>query len=332
MANSGWRLLLLLGATPAALTFLIRLFVPESQRWEREQARGQTSNWATVDLLGVLVGCAAAILIIGLWLIELPFIFRLVGTALCLTVVTIGYLYPIVRFLQRSAGSQPAEGRSSGPMIRTLLLGACLSGVALLATWGSIQWAPTWADQVVQREARALQDSAVGPATMQIKLDKSPRPEAKAYTQIWSALGAVLGCIGAALLCDRVGRRIAYFLLCVAALASTLFFYLGNRTFDAQFLASVFVAGAFSASFYGWLPLYLPELFPTRLRAIGQGFSFNFGRILAAIGVLQATPLMKALGGQDDYAVPCSILSCIYVVGMVIIWFAPETRGKPLPE
>jgi hypothetical protein len=73
-------------------------------------------------------------------------------------------------------------------------------------------------------------------------------------------------------------------------------------------------------------------LFPTRLRATGQGFSFNFGRVLAAIGVLQQAPLMLLLGGKDDYAVPCSILSCIYVVGVVIIWFAPETRGKPLPE
>jgi MFS transporter, SHS family, sialic acid transporter len=121
-------------------------------------------------------------------------------------------------------------------------------------------------------------------------------------------------------------------LLCVSALASTLFFYQCNHVFGWQFLASVFVAGGLSASFYGWLPLYLPELFPTRLRAIGQGFSFNFGRVLAAIGVLQAAPLMKLLGGKDDYALPCSILSCIYVVGMVIIWFAPETRGKPLPE
>jgi SHS family sialic acid transporter-like MFS transporter len=87
-----------------------------------------------------------------------------------------------------------------------------------------------------------------------------------------------------------------------------------------------------SASFYGWLPLYLPELFPTRLRAIGQGFSFNFGRVLAAVGVLQSKNIMDLLGGAHDYAKPCSILACIYVVGMVIIWFAPETRGKPLPE
>jgi MFS family permease len=319
MANSGWRLLLLLGATPAVLTFLIQLFVPESERWKHEKQRGTTSHWATVDLLGVLVGSSGAVLIIYLWLNDLPILFQIAGTLLGLVVVTVGYLYPIVRFLKRSEAAPAGAPQSTGPMVRTLLLGACLSGVALLATWGSIQWAPTWADQVVQRQAREV------PGT-------PPMPQAKAYTQFFSAFGAIIGCVLGALLGDWVGRRMAYMLLCGSALASTLFFYQGNTTFGWQFLASVFVAGGLSASFYGWLPLYLPELFPTRLRATGQGFSFNFGRVLAAIGVLQAAPLMQLLGGKDDYAVPCSILSCIYVVGMVIIWFAPETRGKPLPE
>ena len=53
-----------------------------------------------------------------------------------------------------------------------------------------------------------------------------------------------------------------------------------------------FLAGTLTASFYGWLPLYLPELFRTNVRATGQGFGFNFGRILAAIGVLQVGNLL----------------------------------------
>jgi hypothetical protein len=92
---------------------------------------------------------------------------------------------------------------------------------------------------------------------------------------------------------------------------------------------AIFLAGGFSAAFYGWLPLYLPELFPTRVRATGQGFGFNFGRILAAIGVLQVPALM---GKPPDYARACSLLALIYVAGVFLIWLAPETRGKPLPE
>jgi hypothetical protein len=100
----------------------------------------------------------------------------------------------------------------------------------------------------------------------------------------------------------------------------------------------VFVAGGVTASFYGWLPLYLPELFPTRVRATGQGFGFNFGRILAAVGALQTGVLFKVdipLGSHvlpAGYPSACSIMGLIYLVGVAIIWLAPETRGRPLPE
>jgi MFS transporter, SHS family, sialic acid transporter len=116
----------------------------------------------------------------------------------------------------------------------------------------------------------------------------------------------------------------------VLALAACLWFFLGNDRFGTMFLVSVFLAGGMSATFYGWLPLYLPELFPTPVRATGQGFSFNFGRIIAAIGALQMPNLMRQF--DNNYPEACSIMSLIYVVGMVIIWWAPETKGKPLPE
>ena len=86
--------------------------------------------------------------------------------------------------------------------------------------------------------------------------------------------------------------------------------------------------GAVTASFYGWLPLYLPELFPTSIRATGQGFGFNFGRVIAAIGVLQLGNL-KTLFAVSGHVF--AMLAAIYVVGLVLIWFAPETKGKALP-
>jgi hypothetical protein len=88
--------------------------------------------------------------------------------------------------------------------------------------------------------------------------------------------------------------------------------------------------GLVTAAFYGWLPLYLPELFPTRVRATGQGISFNFGRILAAIGALQTGALLRSLGGS--YPQACTLVSLIYLVGAIIIWWAPETKDRPLPE
>jgi MFS family permease len=306
--HSGWRILMLLGAAPALLTFFIRIFVPESERWLNERERGATSHWATRDLLAVLVGACGALAIIYLWVEDLPLAVRLGGSAAALAVTTLGYIYPILRFLQRAGASLGDKGGAWSDTIRRTLLGACLSGVALLGTWASIQWAPVWADQLAGKEF----------------------PQAKAYTQICSALGAVVGTVIAAFLGDWVGRRVSYALLCLSSLVSALVFFRLNDRVDGWFLASAFLAGGCTASFYGWLPLYLPELFPTGVRATGQGFSFNFGRILAAIGVLQTGTLMGLFEG--GYPEACSVMSLIYLVGLVLIWFAPETRGKPLPD
>ena len=309
VANSGWRLLLIFGAAPALLTFLIRLFVPESERWLHERSAGATSHWAARDLLGVLIGGIGPLLMMYLWAVKHPLELRIAGSLFGLGLTVVGYLYPVVRYLQRSgAASAALAGQWRQPLWR-MLLGASLSGVALLGTWGSLQWAPAWADQLTQGR----------------------EPNAKAYMQLAAGSGAILGTIAAALVGNWIGRRVTYALLCLLSLGSALLLFRGNTAFDAMFLFSVFLAGGCTASFYGWLPLYLPELFATRLRATGQGFAFNFGRILAAMGALQTGYLMNDVFA-GSYPQACSVMSLIYLVGFVIIWFAPETHGQPLPD
>jgi MFS family permease len=183
-----------------------------------------------------------------------------------------------------------------------------LAGVALLGTWGAIQWAPRWATQ----------------------LEPDPSKYAKEYTQICTAFGAIVATVIAALAAGRFGRRITYTVLCLGSIASALLLYQGNDTFGPMFLFCSFLAGGITAAFYGWYPLYLPELFPTAVRATGQGFSYNFGRILAAIGGLQTANLMRAFDGSFPKA--GSVLTAIYLIGVVIVWLGPETKGKPLPE
>jgi SHS family sialic acid transporter-like MFS transporter len=100
--------------------------------------------------------------------------------------------------------------------------------------------------------------------------------------------------------------------------------------YGALFQLMVFLVGVATASFYGWLPLYLPELFPTAVRATGQGFCFNFGRILAAVGALQMGRLLQLY--QGSYARAGASITLIYTIGLVMIWFAPETKGKGLPN
>ena len=330
-ASSGWRVLMLAGAVPALLTFLIRLFVPESGRWEAEKRKGSTSHWQTVDLLGVLVGATAACALIALWAVnDIPGVVRIVGSVGLISIVTAGFLYPIVRYIRRAEAAAdgrptadhlpiPAEELSAGTptverpvaalraTVTRLLLAAALSGVALLGTWGSTQQAPTYAD----------------------KMTNGQKPEAKAYTQAAAAFGASIGCVLAALAGGWLGRRVTYALLCIGSMVSIAGLYQLNTEYGPMFLWWAFLAGTITAAFYGWLPLYLPELFRTKIRATGQGFGFNFGRILAAIGVLQLPVAMKQL----DVGLPgaCTAMSAIYLVGLGLIWLAPETKGKPLP-
>ena len=307
--NKGWRLLMMFGAVPGLLTLFIRFWVPESEKWETERARGATSHWATIDLLAVLVGALAACGIIGLWAWPLPLAVRIAGTLAGLVVVTGGYLYPVILYLRRATRVEEPHAVGQGTLGK-MLLAACLSGVALLGTWGTVQQAPPWSGSLLEAPASAA-----------------------SQVQIWSALGAVVGTILAALVADLLGRRVTYSLLCLGSLGIIPALFLGSETFNVRFLAVVFLAGAITAAFYGWLPLYLPELFRTRVRATGQGFGFNFGRVIAAIGVLQLGNLKATLApsGWTDAQV-YSVLACIYLVGMVLIWLAPETKGKPLPE
>jgi MFS family permease len=182
----GWRFLMISGALPALLVFFIRLFVPESRKWEHEKARGATSHWSNGDLLGVTTGAWRPSRLSGA---GRP---RAQGRAR--------------RPSSRSPASPPRYGDfCSGAalsdardrrrfarartrkriVIKHMLLGAGLAGVALLGTWGSIQWAPRWAFQ----------------------LEPDPSRFSREYTQIASALGAILFPILAGVVAGKFGRR-----------------------------------------------------------------------------------------------------------------------------
>jgi MFS family permease len=314
LRNSAWRFLMITGAFPALLIFFIRLFVPESAKWEEEHATGKTANWNNSDLIGVMIGCLAAIGIIFIWspvAKDLPAILAFAVTLVGLGVALAGFLYPVRRYLSRTiaAGSlSPADG---SVVIWRMLFGATLAGIALLGTWGSIQWAPRWAGE--------LQPDTV-----------DQKYYAAALTQIATATGAIISTILAAMAAGRFGRRPTYAVLCLGSFVTAVFFYRFHDTFGPQFLMAAFLAGGMTAAFYGFFPLYFPELFPTAVRATGQGFAFNFGRILAAIGGLQTANLMGFF--DNSFPKAGSLLAGIYLLGIFVIWLGPETKGRELPN
>lgn len=222
-------------------------------------------------------------------------------------------------------GRSPVIEIFSPRLLKTTILAIILASIPLIGTWAAVSgWTPPWAEQM--REFQLSQAATtLDPAEI-----KNQAAQSKAAIQILLAMGAIFGGFVAPVVAGRVGRRPAYFGLCLASLASCAWLY---RTFDAitpTFYLATALVGVVTAAFYGWLPLYLPEIFPTRVRATGQGLSYNFGRILAAVGTLHMAELVRELGG--DYASAGASITLIYAIGLVVIWFAPETKGRPLPE
>ncbi|HYT62109.1 MAG TPA: MFS transporter [Haliangiales bacterium] len=208
----------------------------------------------------------------------------------------------------RKGAAQPVKEIFRAGLRKSTLLAIAFASIALIGTWGSVQWLPLWADQ----------------------LTGGTMPQAKANTQILSGLGAVTGCLLGGIFGGGIGRRPAFFSLCLLSLFLCGFLFRAVDQYGVLFLFMVFLVGSATAAFYGWFPLYLPELFPTRVRATGQGVSYNSGRILAAVGALTQGQLVSYYGGS--YARAGAVITLIYLFGLVLIWFAPETRGKPLPE
>ncbi|MBN2580917.1 MAG: MFS transporter [Pirellulales bacterium] len=224
----------------------------------------------------------------------------------------------VILFLPESArwkesvkkkAAQPLRELFSPRLIRPVLLGILFSSIPLIGTWGAVTaFMPSWVDQLVGPE----------------------NPHAKGTVLCIVSLGAIVGCFLGPLVGAKFGRRPAYFGLCLFSFIVVEALFFGMKSYNGLFLVMAGLAGCATASFYGWLPLYLPELFPTRVRATAQGVCYNSGRIFAAVGSLTTGQLLAIFHGS--YAQACAAVCFVYLIGMAAIWLAPETKGKPLPE
>jgi MFS family permease len=128
-------------------------------------------------------------------------------------------------------------------------------------------------------------------------------------------------------LMDALGRKpvtIAFFV--VAFLMTPVLFFV---TSDLKLLLLLATVNAFfSNGQYTWMPVWLPELYPTRMRATALAFAFNAPRFIAFLGPLLAGTMITEFGGFGRAAM---VLASIYVVGIIATLFLPETKGNPLP-
>jgi MFS family permease len=141
-------------------------------------------------------------------------------------------------------------------------------------------------------------------------------------------LGALIGFASFGFLADAFGRKPTTILYYVMCLILTPVVYLWVKDIHLLLLAFA-VYGFFIQGCFSWTPIWLPELFPTRMRATAAGFIFNAPRLISAIAPLAAGTIIVGLGG---YGRAATIIGMFYILGLITVPFLPETRGKPLPE
>jgi MFS family permease len=160
----------------------------------------------------------------------------------------------------------------------------------------------------------------------------------KGIASMMMNLGAAFGMYGFAILAQRTGRKPAFLVCFLAAAGSTAgVFYFLDEYHEVFWMIPLM--GFCMLSLFAGYAIYFPELFPTHLRSTGTSFCYNVGRFVAAagpalLGLLIGMYAKTAESG--DAAAPlryAGLTMCaIFLLGLVVLPFAPETKGQPLPE
>jgi MFS family permease len=153
-------------------------------------------------------------------------------------------------------------------------------------------------------------------------------PQWSAWAGLTTSVCGVLGFISLGFLADAFGRKPTAMLFYFMCLILTPMVYLwAQDVYGLLFCVGVF--GFFSLGIWAWAPIWLPELFPTRMRATAVAFSFNAPRFISCVGPLIAGTLIVSLGG---YGPAATIVGLFFILGLVAAPFLPETNGTRLPE
>lgn len=165
-------------------------------------------------------------------------------------------------------------------------------------------------------------------------LPETEKTKLKSRALILQQIGAFLGIWCFTLLAARVGRRASFLIsFIVAWLCVLLTFFTFQTASQIWYLWPILGFGTLAP--FGGFAIYLPELFPTRLRTTGTGFCYNVGRYLSAFGPLFLGQLGVALDGKFEipgFRLAAMIVASAYFLGMLILIWAPETLNKPLME
>jgi MFS family permease len=195
------------------------------------------------------------------------------------------------------------------PEIRRRVVLACLMSLATnLAWWGIGAWIPPY----------------VAAAAAEAGLDGQ---QWASYAGMAFAGASVIGYVAFGFLADASGRKSVTIFYVMAAFVTVPLLFLWAQDL-AVMLIGAGLCGAFVSGQFTWMAAWLPELFPTRMRATAAAFVYNTPCLIAWIGPIISGWIIANLGGFSHAALAISL---VYVLSLAAAPFLHETRGKPLP-
>ncbi|MBI2481379.1 MAG: MFS transporter [Planctomycetia bacterium] len=316
LVTSPWRVMFVIGAVPALLAVVIRMWLKEPEKWQKVSHDGavtkqlgsytllfQHPRWRKHALLGLVLASSG---VIGLW--------------------AVGFFTPdLIREVQR-------QGVATGVFDERLTQAQSAGDTVLVSQL----------EQIKQYELSPMSERQDLPADLaEIKAGIEPAISGRlsrwaSLTSILINVGAACGMFGFGIVSQRIGRRPTFAIALVAAFFSTVsvFWFLK----DISQMWMVPVMGFCQLSLFAGYAMYFPELFPTHLRSTGTSFCYNVGRFVAASGPLVQAQLIAFFAGLygssgADSTRYAGITMCsIFVLGLIVLPFLPETRNQPLPE
>ncbi|MEL6063015.1 MULTISPECIES: MFS transporter [unclassified Methylobacterium] len=193
---------------------------------------------------------------------------------------------------------------------RRVLLATAMSFATTVGWWAVSSWLPAYTE--------GLARAAGEPANVW-----GPR------MGIIYNMGAITAYVVSGFVADALGRRAFLILTHVGCIATSLACYLWTGGLGA-YMGLAFLNGFFTLGFaFSWMAIYLVELFTPAVRTTAASFVFNGARLIAWIFPIIAGEIVTSFGGVAAAALT---MSSVYVIGLIVPWFMPETTGRPLPE
>lgn len=215
---------------------------------------------------------------------------------------------------------------TTAPWNKRLILALILTGAGVIGLWGIGFFSPRLVGFALEETLKAE-----GMSGDQLKGEITWW---RGVTSLVQNAGAFLGIFAFSWMAGVFGRRPSFavsFVLATAATAGT-FLYLNNRS---DIFWMIPIMGFCQLALFGGYAIYLPELFPTKFRSTGTSFCYNAGRVVAAGGLFVMGELPKLFAGSspvEQFRYASVTMCAVFLVGLLVLPFLPETKDKPLPE